>query len=468
MSVKTFVWWFNCEWAQIIDNLSDNGVIDRKGWLAHLWHRRDKLLKKKNILKENTFYSTRWSKVFDGKISQYQDSVPFNPEVYQKVYEKLYFFIDQYSRHDRRLHKRPLHYYINQFNLLYNFFYSIFFKEEIELVLFGCIPHLGPESILYEIAKAMNIRTIILHQSPFPGKLFHLECIEEYGDFTSMSKQPGVPYEELEKKFFVYHFYMRSVKTFRFSLLQMIARTLRKPHILLEELSYNYQRYLRVARYKRSLRKLIAPTDYGKKYVYFPLHMQPELSTSVMGGVFNDQLLALELLSRKLPEDWVIHVKENPKQSDFMRDEAFFERLKRIGKVRVVPIQENTYKLIEHSQFVATITGTAGWEAICGGKPTLIFGKTWYQNFEGVFKWNPDFDIRSILDCRIDHEKLEQDYNELLSKSVPGVVAKDYCCLVKDYDEPENIRQVTELLTKLIRQTGENASFSTLSQKKAA
>ena len=34
-----------------------------------------------------------------------------------------------------------------------------------------------------------------------------------------------------------------------------------------------------------------------KRYIYFTMHYQPELSTSPLGGVFVDQILACEILA---------------------------------------------------------------------------------------------------------------------------------------------------------------------------
>ena len=46
----------------------------------------------------------------------------------------------------------------------------------------------------------------------------------------------------------------------------------------------------------------------------------------------------------------------------------------------------NSYKLISKSLAVATITGTAGWEAFVNKKPVLMFGSYFYQDAPGVFK----------------------------------------------------------------------------------
>lgn len=37
-----------------------------------------------------------------------------------------------------------------------------------------------------------------------------------------------------------------------------------------------------------------ADVDFNKKYVYFPLHLQPEMTTDAIGGIYRDQILAIE------------------------------------------------------------------------------------------------------------------------------------------------------------------------------
>jgi hypothetical protein len=56
------------------------------------------------------------------------------------------------------------------------------------------------------------------------------------------------------------------------------------------------------------------------------------------------------------------------------------------GVLIMIPITTDTYTLINRSQAVATITGTAGWEALLRGKPTLVFGYSWYRYAPGAYR----------------------------------------------------------------------------------
>ena len=105
-----------------------------------------------------------------------------------------------------------------------------------------------------------------------------------------------------------------------------------------------------------------------------------------------------------------------------MRGPLFFHRLKRIPNVTFLPSSANTYELTRRARFVATITGTVGWEAIRQGKPALVFGKAWYRKLEGVHEWHDELQYEDILNSRIDHDKLEKNAGSLLAQAHSGVI----------------------------------------------
>ena len=170
------------------------------------------------------------------------------------------------------------------------------------------------------------------------------------------------------------------------------------------------------------------------------------MTTSILGGIYSDQLLAIERLAKIIPEDWSIYVKENPKQTSYMRGKFFFKRLNLISKAILVSNNVNTYDLIEKCQFVATISGTAGWEAISGGKNVLVFGKAWYGDFPGVFKYDEKIKITDIIKFKIDHKKLEENFENLIKKTAKGVFNYDLLAGINDFQPEENKKNIYNFL----------------------
>ncbi len=159
---------------------------------------------------------------------------------------------------------------------------------------------------------------------------------------------------------------------------------------------YRMRRTREIRRLEKFYRVLASPLDLDTPFVYAALHYQPEKTTSPQGGVFVDQLLGLRLLARHLPKGWWLYVKEAPGQflPQLRRSPAknteFYRRIAAIPRVKIAAMDYDSFNLIDHARAVATVTGTAGWEAVLRGKPVLVFGHPWYQGCEGVHRAHTD------------------------------------------------------------------------------
>ncbi len=136
---------------------------------------------------------------------------------------------------------------------------------------------------------------------------------------------------------------------------------------------------------------LVERVDHQEKYVYFAMHYQPERTTCPDGGRFNNQFLAISLLSKALPEGWKIYVKEHPSQFNFhgmgelSRWMEYYDDIALLPNVRLISVDTPSMELMDHAQVVATITGAAGWEALIRGIPILCFGAAWYGLCRGAY-----------------------------------------------------------------------------------
>jgi hypothetical protein len=167
-----------------------------------------------------------------------------------------------------------------------------------------------------------------------------------------------------------------------------------------------YKRYIRWiygnCESKEPINKIL-----NKKFVYFPLHYQPEATTYPYGQLYIDQLLAVELLSVSVPSDVLILLKEHPDtfntsglawvRGAFSRDPDFYSRILKFKNVIVSPLKVDSFELIDKSLFIATITGTTAIEASFRLKGSIVFGSPWFADFEGIFSCRNIAQVRQAI-----------------------------------------------------------------------
>jgi hypothetical protein len=135
--------------------------------------------------------------------------------------------------------------------------------------------------------------------------------------------------------------------------------------------------------------------DYNEKYVFFPLHLQPESTTTPNAEVFSNLELVVHLVANALPKDVKLYIKEHPayfqkiEKYDFMKDYRsieFYNSMKSYENVEIINHNVSSNDLINNCHCVVTVNGTAGWEALFKDKPVLTFGNTFYNHIKGVHR----------------------------------------------------------------------------------
>lgn len=346
------------------------------------------------------------------------------------------------------------------------------------LLLFN-VPHLVHDTLVYQVARSLGLPVLILTQSLFPDRFLSLGAVEDYGRLAlpldADARHAIDRAQQLE------HFYMKGIAQAKappgrlsarayaqwlaFLALKRPGRALNPAYSLgllrrmravaaaLPDWRDPFARFFHedeLAYFEHLVAHEDTVPDLSRRFVYFALQLQPEMTTSALGGPFKDQALAIESLARLLPDDVAIYVKENPKQGAYMRGPMFFHRLKRIPNLVFMPSHASTHELTARAEFVATISGTVGWEAVRQGKPALVYGPTWYASLPGVHTWREDLRYESIVGTPVDHDRLERSVGTLLARAHRGVIERHYRTLVSDFDETANTRRVAEAALALL------------------
>lgn len=334
-----------------------------------------------------------------------------------------------------------------------------------DMVISAVFPHRVYDYVLYLLCKKMSIPFLMFQYSMTSGRIY---CLD---DFTSMYNMLSKDYDKFMLKDITWGDipseirlarervtkdnyikaepqYMKNNKDLdkKFSSTYgKVKRYIQRRHdkgdklrwknynscfknkgVLFEE---NYQTLLgyflafnKAKRQKKELAgiysSLTTKCSLAEKYIYFPLHYQPENTTSPAGDIYANQTLCIENVLKHTPESVYIYIKEHPAQfmSQFLgqtsRIKEFYLDLVKNKRIRLVPLGEDPYMLMKNSIAVMTVTGTVGWEAICNKKPVIIFGSVWYEKYNGVLRITDEKSSENIWPF-IDRFKYEE--NNLLA-----------------------------------------------------
>lgn len=197
--------------------------------------------------------------------------------------------------------------------------------------------------------------------------------------------------------------------------------------------------------------------DLNQNYVYFPLHLQPELTTQPEAQMFEDQLLALETIVKAAPDNWDIYVKENPRQYDATLNEGTGRSFRTIddmrdilaisSKIKLVPQNIKSADLIANAKAIVVLTGTAGWESLISGKPCITLAHPWYSPCNSCIKVQSPHEMYEAFNeiQKISNEDVRRDLACYLHYYAEQLIV---ATLSDDANVDFNTRPVSELLER--------------------
>ena len=319
------------------------------------------------------------------------------------------------------------------------------FKPDV--VVYRIEPHVTHEYALYALCRVMNIPTVMFQRTSLPGYVYPVRSFEEGSETLrkayiraletdntqqgSLSPETVSHLEKLSKTYdnaIPFHLkYKLSHHKKTGDVAGPVSTLLRVTKLLYKafqdkraglEIDSNhlYKKYhTNMGSFKRKkllvhYNRLAKPVDLTKPYVFAALQCEPERQTCPVGGLFGNQYLMVDLLSKLVPDGWKIYVKEHISQfKDYQtveraKTKEFYDMIASRPNVEFVPLTYNSFELIDHAKASATVSGTVGWESVVRGKPALLFGHSWYSDCKGVFV------THTIEDCKKAIQKIKNGY----------------------------------------------------------
>lgn len=216
-----------------------------------------------------------------------------------------------------------------------------------------------------------------------------------------------------------------------------------------------------VKKYRKTLannKKLYKNVDDNDKYVIYFLHLEPEAVITSMTNTIVSQLFIIDMLSKSLPEGWVLYVKEHPDSyklnygvfnelqvcADTYITPYFYEKIASMERVKLVDYKIPAGELIAKCKAMSTIAGTVVFEGIKNKKPIILF-----SNNRSVYKLCKDFmfpqslkELKSMINlieqgfkpCYSDYEEIGQQYLISANDSGREAVIRTIDSIISDGD----------------------------------
>jgi hypothetical protein len=336
--------------------------------------------------------------------------------------------------------------------------YNFLKSNNIRMIIFQDPPHTAWEVIIYILSKINKLKTIICRQSLLLDGFFAMHTLGGFNNYIPSDKKYNLPenwfsynYENLDL------FYMKQIKPNR-NIYQWFLSDL---------VSSVYNGWLTRPKYFKSLMSIVndiklffdfrhenkiknlSLKELPNYFVYVPLHLQPEMTTSTLGGKYYNQLFMVYQLRAIVPHNIPIVIKENPKQWIHGRGIGFYSKLRKIDNVFFAEKQIDSLEMIRKSVCTATITGTAGWETLKAGKPVIYFGYPWYSHIYGAFAAEKNI-FERIQNFIPDESKYRETLESLAYKIFKGAVINAHRYRVADLSYSKNLQLLKSSFNYLI------------------
>lgn len=322
------------------------------------------------------------------------------------------------------------HYEMYRKNIL--FWSNYLEKNAITHIFFSSIPHEGFDTIIYLLAKKMDISIKMTYGTILPGREY------VFDDFEKSEKELSNTFERLTKEYAdkseldillpegvnsyfekwckhdidamtPWNMKVDSLKR-RFEIRfgqpslwwewkEVFGKGYRKcgmkigPRFIVQEIKdipkylqcipmivkrWCYARpvWVRTKKIRAYYDSIATMPQTDEKYIYFALHYQPEASSNPLGGIYADQRLAVRMLSTCVPDDIMIYIKMHPEQIAPFRSIEYYKELSEMRNVRIISREAGTFSLMQNAVAVSSITGTACWESQFYNIPAILFGNS--------------------------------------------------------------------------------------------
>ena len=289
--------------------------------------------------------------------------------------------------------------------------------------------------LLHQMCKANQIKTLMLGPTRFGGRFTIYDEYEIIQDYKDDDSYIGNERTESELKNYLDKYdTLKTLKPFvsatKKSLSKRTRNYLHNLTIMSDSTINNYYAHYGKTKLKaikqfiflkRWYRKKFIDNNFKRnidpksKFVYYPLHVDPERQLLLVAPYYTNQLEIITHIAKSLPIGFKLFVKEHGMMHiGGWRPISYYQQIMNLPNVELIHPDVNSKTLLESCSLVVTINGTTGLEAVFYKKPVIAFSNVSYSMINSVSTIDKIEDLPQQIKSMLKSNTMSSDLNNYI------------------------------------------------------
>ncbi len=202
--------------------------------------------------------------------------------------------------------------------------------------------------------------------------------------------------------------------------------------VLIKEIIYSLKTMYRESFVNKNLSFDI---DTKEHFIFFPLHQEPERSLLISSPFINDQIEVIKLISKSLPIDYKLYVKEHPTQGKGRgwRPISIYKKMMEIPNVRLIHPSVDSHKIFPQCALVTSISGTSCFEAAFYQKPSIVFSNEGFTILPSIYQIKSPEELPNMIKSALETNVKVSDLDKYVTFLEENSFTFDYPDLEASY-----------------------------------
>jgi len=183
----------------------------------------------------------------------------------------------------------------------------------------------------------------------------------------------------------------------------------KKWKVLFKEIDISIKRYFRKKYINRTFLRQI-PND--SLFIFLPLQQEPERSLLISAPDYVNQVKTVEYISKCIPKNYLLFVKEHPTQGPPNRDWrkiSDYKTMQNNTKVRLIDPAVPADKIIKKSKLVISVSGTISIESAFFNKSSITFVENDYSLIPSITRLKSKNELPELIKNSLE-KKVDPNY----------------------------------------------------------